>query len=192
MLSEGVRNPVASANVKLRMTRTLILFGLLGTIASASFVTACAEDAEKPAPVEPNASAQAADLPDLPDSNGQKLEPMTFAEFTGIIPSGLGCSFADRRNASPLVVAADAQRGADAVVKLDGTVVRLESLHGGHDALVAGPVLRSEALEVRILRTPGEGSQTGIETMVWPAEMVVAQDETGEIDRRQGEWMCGA
>jgi hypothetical protein len=174
------------------MTRTLIALGLAGTIASASLVTACAEEAKAPAPAEVTASNKAGDPPDLPASDEQKLEPMTFAEFTGIIPSGLGCSFADRRNASPLVVAADARRGADAVVKLNGTVVRLESLQGGHDALVAGPVLRSEALEVRILRTPGEGSRTGIETMVWPAEMIVAQDETGEIDRRQGEWMCGA
>jgi hypothetical protein len=180
------------------MTRTNIILGLLGTLAAASFVTACAEEAKAPAPPETGETASATSPPsapptaNMPRGDEQKLEPMTHAEFNGIIPSGLGCSFADRRNASPLVVAADAQRGADAVVKLNGTLVRLEATQGGHDALAAGPVLRSEALEVRILRTPGEGSQTGIETMVWPAEMVVAQDETGEIDRRQGEWMCGA
>lgn len=176
------------------MTRTLIAFGLLGTIAVASFVTACAEEARAPAPAPTGAStpatAPAAATP--PAVGEQKLEPVTYAEFTGVIASGLGCSFADRRNASPLVVAADAENGADAVVKLNGALVRLEASEGGHDALVAGPVLRSEALQVRILRTPGEGSQTGIETMVWPAEIIVAQDETGEIDRRQGEWMCGA
>lgn len=174
------------------MTRNLIAFGLLGTIAAASFVTACAEEARTPAPPEVDAPSPVAEPAATPAADAQQLEPMTHTEFTGIIPSGLGCSFADRRNASPLVVAADAQRGADAVVKLNGTLVRLEATQGGHDALAAGPVLRSEALEVRILRTPGEGSQTGIETMVWPAEIVVMQDETGEIDRRQGEWMCGA
>lgn len=176
------------------MNRTMIVLGLAGTLAAASFITACAEEAKAPAPPERGASATS-QLPapaQTTAADEQKLEPMTYAEFTGIIPSGLGCSFADRRNASPLVVAADASTGADAVVKLNGTLVRLEATQGGHDALVAGPVLQSEALEVRILRTPGEGSQTGIETMVWPAEMVVAQDETGEIDRRQGEWMCGA
>ena len=174
------------------MTRTTIALILLGTAAAASFVTACAEEAKAPAPAEVTAPTPAAAPAQSPAADEQKLEPMTYAEFTGIIPSGLGCSFADRRNASPLIVAADAQRGTDAVVKLNGIIVRLEAVQGGHDALVAGPVLRSEALEVRILRTPGEGSQTGIETMVWPAEMVVSQDETGEIDRRQGEWMCGA
>lgn len=176
------------------MTLANLALTLLGTVAAASLITACAEEAKAPAPAPVDAPqpVPATATGAAATTGEQRLEPMTHAEFTGVIPPGLGCSFADRRNASPLVVAAHAESGADAVVKLNGTLVRLEAAADGHDALVAGPVLRSEALEVRILRTPGDGSQTGIESVVWPAEMIVAQDETGEIDRRQGEWMCGA
>ncbi|MBX9728244.1 MAG: hypothetical protein K2X31_04985, partial [Sphingopyxis sp.] len=72
------------------MTRTNIILGLLGTLATASFVTACAEEAKAPAPPEKGGTAPATAPPSAPPSanvsrgDEQKLEPMTHTEFNGI------------------------------------------------------------------------------------------------------------
>lgn len=123
-------------------------------------------------------------------AGGQRFDLLDHAEISSVIEPGLGCAFTLAGGASPLLVAAAGNPAG--VVKLNGTLVRLEADRPVHDYIEAGPVLRSEALEVSIRRETGEGRQTGIETVAWPAEMIVAQDESGEILRRNGEWSCGA
>jgi hypothetical protein len=179
------------------MRRTIAL----GFAVPLTLLAACGrDDARAPREGEAEASAATLDIPQRPtaqtgaaevdSASARRLQPLQQVDFATAIPPGLGCSFSTGGDDGLLVVAAAGSPAA--VVRLNGHVVRLDAMQPGHDYLEAGPTLRTEQWEIRIVRARGEGQQIGMEAMGWPAGLILTRRGEGEADRRQGEWSCGA
>jgi len=151
------------------------------------------DDATDTGLTDSESDSEEADSADADQSaNPPELEPITFSEIVDIVEPGLGCSFIVGDDDSLLFATGDdgAESPIQAAVKVRGIMVPLIG-RGGYSALEAGTTLTSEALEVTVERSQGEGETVGVETLEWSATMTVVQDEGGSRSY-DGRYSCGA
>ncbi len=121
--------------------------------------------------------------------------PMQQAEFAKVLPAAPGCRFTLTAHGRPVLVArATAGQGvaADAVTKLNGTLVTLRSASEiGFEGLVDGPTLQAEGIRMVVTPVPGEAPKAIDGAQRWKADLRFELEQGLRVGYR-GFYFCDA